>query len=145
MTSRAASERGGFADGPFWLGVLAYLVPTFPLAYLWHLVWFHEWYERLQIFRPDVQVPLGFASMLVQAGFFSWAFPRLFRGDRDRWSANAAGCALVFALLAWSFTTLPVAAKFRMESVSTFLWLESSFTALQFLVVAPLLALAHRR
>ncbi|HEY2248538.1 MAG TPA: hypothetical protein VGH70_13930 [Bradyrhizobium sp.] len=31
-------------DGPtatrsFWLGIAAYLVPSFPIAYAWHLVW----------------------------------------------------------------------------------------------------------
>ena len=50
----------------------------------------------------------------------------------------------VFALLAWSFTTLPVAAKYRMSSVADFLVLETSFTIVQFLVVAPLVAFAYR-
>jgi hypothetical protein len=47
-------------------------------------------------------------------------------------------------VLAWTFTTLPVAAKYRMTSVSFFLLLESAFTVVQFLVVSPLVALAWR-
>jgi hypothetical protein len=47
-------------------------------------------------------------------------------------------------MLAWSFTTLPVAAKYRMSSVGDFVLLETSFTILQFAVVAPLIALAYR-
>jgi hypothetical protein len=51
---------------------------------------------------------------------------------------------MVFGLLAWSFTTLPVAAKYRMTSVSSFVTLETCFTILQFVVVSPLIALAWR-
>jgi hypothetical protein len=44
----------------------------------------------------------------------------------------------------WSFTTLPVAAKYNMTSVADFLKLETAFTAAQFIVVAPLMALSFR-
>lgn len=129
----------------FLLGLAAYLVPTFPLGYFWHLVTFAAQYERLEIYRSEVLIPLGLASMLIQAVFFSWAYPRLFDTSRHRWLASAAAFAAVFGVLAWSFTTLPVAAKYRMASVADFAMLESAFTALQFAVVAPLMALAHRR
>jgi hypothetical protein len=39
---------------------------------------------------------------------------------------------------------LPVAAKYRMASVPDFLVLETAFTALQFLIVSPLIAFVHR-
>jgi hypothetical protein len=32
--------RGAMSRGNFWLGVAAYIVPTFPIAYVWHLVLF---------------------------------------------------------------------------------------------------------
>jgi hypothetical protein len=69
----------------FWLAVAAYLVPTFPLGYVWHLVSFGEQYHRLEMYR-----------------------------------------------------------KHRMASVPDFMLLETAFTALQFAVVAPLIALAWR-
>jgi hypothetical protein len=47
-------------------------------------------------------------------------------------------------LLSWSFTTLAVAAKHPMSSISDYVVLESAFTFLQFLIVGPLMALAHR-
>jgi hypothetical protein len=50
----------------------------------------------------------------------------------------------VSAVLAWSFTTLPVAAKYQMTSVPDFLKLETAFTVIQFAIVAPLIALAYR-
>jgi hypothetical protein len=51
---------------------------------------------------------------------------------------------VVFGVLSWSFTTLPVAAKYKMSSVRSFMMLETAFTAAQFLAVAPLIALAWR-
>ena len=129
---------------PFWLAVAAYLLPTFPLGYFWHLTTFRTQYERLEMYRQEVIIPLGLATMIVQALIFAWLYPRLFSTNREAWLQGAAGFALVFGVLAWTFTTLPVAAKYRMTSVSSLLLLESAFTVVQFLVVSPLVALAWR-
>jgi hypothetical protein len=80
----------------FWLGVVAYVVPSFVIAYPWHLTVF------------------------------------------------ALAYGLMIGLLSWSFTTLAVAAKNVMTSVPIYLALETGFTLLQFVVVGPLIALAHR-
>lgn len=129
---------------PFWLAVAAYLLPTFPLGYFWHLTTFRAQYERLEMYREPVIIPLGLATMIIQALIFAWLYPRLFSTSREAWLQGAAGFALVFGVLAWSFTTLPVAAKYRMTSVSLFLMLETAFTVVQFAVVSPLVALAWR-
>jgi len=129
----------------FWLGFAAYLLPTFPLGYAWHLVTFAEQYHRLEMYRNEVIIPFGLAAMLIQAAIFSWAYPQLFSTDRSKWLASAIRCFGVLAILSWSFTTLPVAAKYRMTSVADFILLETAFTLLQFAVVAPLIALAYRK
>jgi hypothetical protein len=128
----------------FWLAVFGYLLPTFPLGYVWHLMAFREAYERLALYRAEVIIPLGLASMIIQALFIAWAYPKLFSTRRGDWLASAGKFALAFGTLAWSFTTLPVAAKYDMTSVSDFLKLETAFTALQFIVISPLVALACR-
>ncbi len=129
----------------FWLGFAAYLLPTFPLGYVWHLKTFAPVYHRLDMYRPDVIIPLGLASMVIQGLIFSFAYPRLFStAPADTWR-SAAAAFLVFGLLAFSFVVLPVAAKYRMTSVGDFMALETTFTFLQFAVVAPLMALAHRQ
>ena len=129
----------------FWLGLAAYLFPTLPIAYVWHLVMFAPTYDALGIYRPDPIIPFGFASMVVQGIIFSWAYPRLFpaRGGAILRPGLAYGFAL--AVLSWSFTTLAVAAKNIMSSVPTYLLLETGFTLLQFAIVGPLIALAHRK
>ena len=66
----------------FWLGMAAYLIPSFPIAFVWHLVLFESQYQALHIYRADPIIPFGLASMLIQSVIFSWAFPRLFAGSR---------------------------------------------------------------
>lgn len=129
----------------FLLATAAYLVPTFPLGYSWHLVTFADRYRELAMYRSEVIIPLGLASMLIQAVIFAAAYPRLFSTARADWPRSAARFGGVAAVLAWSFTTLPVAAKYRMSSVPAFLLLETGFTLVQFAIVCPLIALAYRK
>lgn len=126
----------------FFLAGLAYLLPTFPLGYLWHLNWFHARYEQLQMYRSEVIIPMGLGSMLIQAVIYSALYPRLFAGRT--WTRGALGFGLTFGMLAWSLAVLPVAAKYRTASVVDFMALESAFTVLHYLVVSPLIALAWR-
>jgi hypothetical protein len=128
----------------FPLGILAYLLPTFVLGYAWHLVVFKQAYDRLELLRVEVIIPFGLASMLLQAALFAWAYPRLFSTRRADWLRSGARFAGVFATLSWSFAVLPVAAKYRMSSVTDFLTLETGFSLLHFAVVSPLIALAFR-
>jgi hypothetical protein len=128
----------------FWLGVAAYLIPTFPIAYAWHLVWFAPAYEALGIYRSDPIIPFGLASMMIQGLVFSWAYPRLFPGRGSAVVGPGLRYGAALAVLSWSFTTLAVAAKNIMGSVPTYLELETGFTVLQFVVVGPLIALVHR-
>src|SRR5687767_4547854 len=105
----------------FWFAVLAYLLPTLPLGYARQLVTFKDAYDDLDLYRAEVIIPFGLASMLIQAVMFAWAYPKLFSTRREDWLAGDARFAGVFAALAWSFTTLPVAAKYQMSSVTDFM------------------------
>ena len=127
----------------FLFGALAYVVPTFAIAYLWHLVVFADRYDALAIYRDDVIVPFGFVTILIQGSLFSWAYPRLFVSSSDL--SNGVKYGLAAGLLSWTFTTLAVAAKFPMASIAEFIPLESAFTVVQFAVVGPLTAWTFRR
>jgi hypothetical protein len=128
----------------FWLGFAAYLVPTFPIAYAWHLVVFADAYHSLAMYRDDVIIPFGLLSMGIQGASFSWAYPRLFPDRGGALVRNGLAYGAAIGALSWSFTTLAVAAKNVMTSVPTYLMLETGFTVLQFAIVGPLIALAHR-
>lgn len=128
----------------FWLGVAAYLIPTFPIAFVWHLVLFEPNYHALRIYRDHPIIPFGLASMVVQSVIFSWVFPRIFTNCRGSVLKSGLLYGLGLGLLSWSFTTLAVAAKHPMSSISDYVVLETGFTVLQYLIVGPLIALAHR-
>ena len=128
----------------FWLAVAAYIVPTFPLGYLWHLSVFKLQYDQLGLYRPEVIIPLGLAAMIVQGLTFAYLYPRLFSTEPSDWLKSAVKFFLIFGSLAWSFLVLPVAAKYNMTSVPQFIALESAFTVLQYAVTAPLIAWAWR-
>ncbi|MCW5705005.1 MAG: hypothetical protein AB7I42_06045 [Bradyrhizobium sp.] len=129
----------------FWLGFAAYVIATFPIAFVWHLVLFEQKYHALRIYREEPVIPLGLASMIVQGAIFSWLFPRVFPRTNGSFLKDGLLYGLGAGLLSWSFTTLAVAAKNVMISVPDYLLLETAFTVLQFAVVGPLIALAYRK
>jgi hypothetical protein len=126
------------------LSFLAYLLPTFPLGYVWHLVTFHQQYASLELYRDEVIIPLGVASMVIQGCLFAWLYPRCFSTKRADWMRSALSFGLIFGTLGWSFLVLPVMAKYDMSSIRLFFLLETGFTILQYAVVSPLIALAWR-
>ena len=126
----------------FLAAMLAYAVPTFVLGYVWHLQLFHARYEALGIYRPDVIIPFGFAAILIQGAVLAAAWVRLV--DRPSDLADGMRFAAVAALVAWTFTTLAVAAKHPMSSVSGYVVIETAFTIAQYLIVGPLLVLSSR-
>jgi hypothetical protein len=127
------------------VGALSYLVPTFALGFVWHLVAFKGYYDELAMYRSDVIIPFGFVSMLLQAVLFAWVFDSSFSRARGSIWRRGAYFAAFGAVLSWSFTTLAVAAKNVMTSVPDYLLIESAFTVAQWAIVGPLMALALSR
>jgi hypothetical protein len=126
----------------FSLAVLAYLVPTFALGFVWHLVLFERAYVALAIYRADIIIPFGFLSMLIQAIAFAFIYERVFASRESGLLTRAAAYGTLGAVLSWSFTTLAVAAKNVMSSVPDYLAIETAFTAVQWIMVAPLTTMA---
>ena len=129
----------------FGLGVLAYVTPTFALGFVWHLMLFKDYYERLAIYRKDIIIPFGFLSMLIQAFLFAWVYQQAFARRNGSFLTRGLSYAVFGAVLSWSFTTLAVAAKNVMTSVPDYLVIETAFTVVQWLMVGPLTALAFAR
>jgi hypothetical protein len=126
----------------YMLAVLAYLVPTFALGFVWHLVLFESYYDALAIYRHDIIIPFGFLSMLIQAAIFAWIYEKAFAQRHGSVISRTLAYGAVGAVLSWSFTTLAVAAKNMMASVPSYLLIETAFTLVQWMMVAPLTALA---
>jgi len=129
----------------FGLGVLAYLLPTFALGFVWHLLLFHDYYEHLAIYRRDIIIPFGFLSMLIQAFIFAWVYQQAFAQRNGSLISRGLTYAAFGAVLSWSFTTPAVAAKNVMTSVPDYLFIETAFTTVQWIMVGPLTVLAFAR
>jgi hypothetical protein len=122
----------------FAFAILAYLVPTFALGFVWHLILFEHYYQALAMYRSDIIIPFGFLSMLLQAGLFAWIYAKGFAHQTGPFWARALAYGALGAVLSWSFTTLAVAAKNVMTSVPSYLLIETAFTVVQWSMVAPL-------
>lgn len=125
------------------LAVLAYVLPTFPLGYFWHLKFFAGYYQSLEVYRSDMIIPFGLLSMLIQGVVWALIYRRLFAG-----LPVLAGAVRFIALalpLSWSFMALAVSAKHRMLSPMGYLAIESAFVTLHYLIVSPLIAAVYRR
>jgi hypothetical protein len=127
----------------FLLAMLAYIVPTFPLGYFWHLVTFKSYYDSLQVYRDDILIPFGLLSMLVQSIAWAYIYSRLFAGETVL--RGAVRFAALAAPVAWSFMVVAVAAKHHMASAAGFVAIETAFIVVQYLIVSPLIALSFHR
>jgi hypothetical protein len=129
----------------FFLGLLAYMVPTFALGIIWHLMLFEQNYVALGIYRKDIIIPFGFVAILIQAVIFAWIYQQVFARRKSARMSSVLLYGLIGACLSWSFTTLAVGAKNVMTSVPDFLVIETAFTVVLWAIVAPLTALAFGR
>lgn len=125
------------------LAVLAYVLPTFPLGFLWHLTVFAGYYETLEVYRPDPIIPFGVLSMFVQGIVWAVIYERLFAGETV--GRGALKFALLACPLAWSFMVVAAGAKHLMTSVSGFVLIETAFIVVQYAVVSPLIAAVYAR
>jgi hypothetical protein len=112
------------------LSAFAYLLTTFPLAVVWHLVLFKETYETIGYIDGEPIFAFGAASMIVQAVVLSASYARLFAG---RYSVKTAlRFNAVAGVFYWSGHVVAYAAKGRLDSVPLFFGLETIYMALQF-------------
>ena len=125
------------------LAVLAYVLPTFPLGFFWHLTIFADYYKSLHVYREEIIIPFGIASMLIQGIIWSVLYKRMFSGESIL--KGAVKFAALACPLAWSFLVLAVSAKHQMSSVSGYLGIETAFIVAQYAIVSPLIAWVYSR
>ncbi len=63
------------------LAVVAYVLPTFPLGYFWHLTVFANYYKSLAVYREEIIIPLGILSMIIQRFLWSIIYEKMFAGE----------------------------------------------------------------
>ncbi|MCI0350109.1 MAG: hypothetical protein L0Z53_11855 [Acidobacteriales bacterium] len=125
------------------LAVLAYVIPTFPLGYFWHLTIFANYYKSLDVYRDEIVIPFGIVSIVIQGIVWSLVYERMFAGESI--AKGAVRFAALACPLAWSFMVLAVSAKHRMASVGGFLLIETGFMLVHYAIVSPLIAAVYFR
>lgn len=122
---------------------LAYVVITFVLGFVWHLVLFKGLYRRLAIYSriDDPVVPLGLAAMIIQGAILAGLYPRVMHEESPLLAGIAFG--LVMGAFIASSAVLAEAAKQRVTSLSTWLAVETAYYAIQFSVAGLAIGLIH--
>ncbi len=125
------------------LGTVAYLIITFPLAYVWHLVVFEKTYRSLGYFsREEPIIAFGFGAILMQGVLLSVIYPFLCRGKSL--VSGAMTLALVMGGYHWSMHVLAEAAKHPIAPLPSWFALETVYLAIQFGLGGLLLASIYR-
>lgn len=128
----------------FGFAVIAYVIVTFVIAAGWHLVLFKDLYDQLGIFsRKEPIIPLGVASMVMQALVLAYLYPRFYRGGHP--VASGATFGLLVSVLMASIAVFAEAGKQQVSSLSTWLLFESTYYLLQFGLVGVCIGLIYGR
>ncbi len=118
------------AQKPIILGTISYTAVTFPLAVIWHIVFFKPLYESFDYFGGEPSFVLGFISIFVQGAILSigYAF--------TNFSGTAIVRGLKYALLMgsffWTSHVIAFAAKNPMSQSVLFFALETLYLSFQF-------------
>ncbi|MEZ5941927.1 MAG: hypothetical protein R3C18_11075 [Planctomycetaceae bacterium] len=124
-------------------GTVAYLVVTFPLAYVWHLVLFKETYDSLGYFsREEPIVLFGFFAILLQGILLSILYPYVCPNMSV--SRGAMRFAALLGGYHWTMHVLAEAAKHQISPLPTWFALESGYLMIQFALGGLLMALVYR-
>ena len=115
---------------PILLGGLAYLVVTFPLAVIWHVVLFESTYIELGYFTGEPSFLLGFLAILLQGLLLSAGFGWVrFEGTS---TVRGLKFAPVTGLFFWTSHVLAYAAKNPLSAQPLFFLMETPYLGLQF-------------
>ncbi|MCA9174777.1 MAG: hypothetical protein KDB14_09870 [Planctomycetales bacterium] len=124
-------------------GTAGYLLMTFPLAYVWHLVAFKQTYAELGYFsRQEPIIAFGFGAILLQGILLSAIYPHLCRGKSL--VSGAFTLALVMGSYHWTGHVLAEAAKHPIAPLPTWFALETVYLAVQFVLGGLVLAFVYR-
>lgn len=116
----------------------SYVIVTFILAYIWHLVIFGSAYGELGIasLRPEPIFQFGLLAIIIHAAVFTYFFARFFQPAANLSEALKISLGLGAAITAYAAFT--VTAKFEIEPASLYVWLELVFGIIHYTVIGLL-------
>jgi hypothetical protein len=120
---------------------VTYLVLTFPIAAVWHLVLFPQSMAGAA-FRAQPLFAMGLLSTVVQAIVVAYLFPRLSRGSSP--IRDGLRFALIMGSFIASYGVLAEAGKFEIGPTSSWVLYEGAFFAVQWIVIGIALGLVYQ-
>lgn len=119
----------------FYLLLLAYLIASFALGAVWHMVLFKDYYKKLAIYS-NIEKPrfsFGFSAMLLQGIVFAYVYPLI---------ASPWLFGLGLFMILTSFMVFAEAGKQNATSLSGFVTIQTAFSAVQTILVTMAFVLA---
>lgn len=118
-----------------------YIIGTFALAVLWHVILFKTEYDTFGYFEGEPNFLLGLTSIAIQGITLSVLYP-LCNLSGSAWARAIKFSALIGCFF-WTSHVLAFIAKQTVVNVLAFITMESFYLVLQFGVFAVILALVH--
>ncbi len=112
------------------IGATAYLLVTFPLAIIWHVVLFKPLYDQLGYFGGEPKFALGFLAILIQGFILSYLYS--FINMKGNPSSKGLKYAAIMGSFHWTVHVLAFAAKNAESNTAMFYIFESIYLSLQF-------------
>lgn len=119
----------------FYLAWLSYVVLTFALGFVWHLVLFPELYLELEIYTRilDPIIPMGLSAIALQGLILAYLYP--FYADLEHPIKSGLKFGWVIGVFMASVAVIAEAAKNYVNSIPTWLIVETTYYLLQFSLV----------
>ena len=113
---------------------IGYLLVTFPLGFIWHLVLFKSVYESFGLYQGRPKFSLGILSMIIQ-GFVLASLYSVFPKNGSRFGSAFKFCMLMGLFFA-SGTVIALAAKAQISNLPLWFGYNLTFTFIHFSLVA---------
>lgn len=124
------------------LGTLSYVLVTFPIAIIWHIVLFEQNYISFGYFQGEPNIPLGFLTILIQGVILSALYPYV------RFSGKGVVRGLKYSLAIgaffWTSHVLAFIAKQTVSNPVTFTLMETFYLLIQFGIFGLLIGLIYK-
>jgi hypothetical protein len=123
------------------LGALAYIIPSMPWGYFWHLSIFKKTYDKWEYFGDDKSVPLAFVAMVIQGTILSLAYALL--PVEHRSVGHVVVYVSVMGIFFWSRVVVPSMAQHAPTRNAAFFFLETAYLVGQYALFGALLYVVY--
>lgn len=125
------------------LAAAGYVMIVFPLALAWHLGLFEEKYHAFGYFAGEPNIPVGFATIVIQGLALAAIYPFFHTGRAG--FTRACQFAALIGVFFWTSHVLALVAKQNVPGAMEFIVMETGYLVIQFGLFAVALGLINRR